>query len=461
MSKAISFSLWGNNPKYTIGMLKNVELSKIYFPNWKIVIYCDCLVPLGIILELSTYEHVSVIEMPKIGDWTSLFWRYKAIEDNDIVICRDADSRLNERDSFCVNEWINSNKNLHSIYDHPYHKFVVMPGLFGMKKEGKFSKNINKLIQQYSSQNAYGTDYQFFAKYYDQYKNDLFIHDGCGVILENPNMPNRKRLEYCGRIFDENENTIEEHDNVLRQYEDKNKNVLYVHTHLGLGDSLDLNGMIRLFAKQYDKVCVFAKNKYFKIVKYMYRDSDKIEVIPIPCDDEYMEVGRFLRNNNIKKFLSVGHQNYPWGKEKELGLGCAEIFYKQVGIPFEKRFTEFYVERDKKEEERVYNKLNPNNEEYVFVHDDPSRGYEIDEKKVLQLYGKKVKIIRNDITENIFHFMKILEEAKQIHMMESSFKSIVEILPIRDHIYFHDFRQGASSFLGKTRQNFIKVEYGN
>ncbi len=34
MNKVISFSLWGDNPKYTIGAIKNAELSKTIYPDW-------------------------------------------------------------------------------------------------------------------------------------------------------------------------------------------------------------------------------------------------------------------------------------------------------------------------------------------------------------------------------------------------------------------------------------------
>ena len=34
MKKVISFSLWGDNPKYTIGAIKNAELIDTIYPGW-------------------------------------------------------------------------------------------------------------------------------------------------------------------------------------------------------------------------------------------------------------------------------------------------------------------------------------------------------------------------------------------------------------------------------------------
>ena len=89
---------------------------------------------------------------------------------------------------------------------------------------------------------------------------------------------------------------------------------------------------------------------------------------------------------------------------------------------------------DVKEEERVFNKLNPENEDFIFVHDESSSG------KVDLKIDTNLKIIKNDITENIFHFAKVLKEAKEIHLMESSFKSMAEHFPTDGELYFHDNR---------------------
>ena len=109
------------------------------------------------------------------------------------------------------------------------------------------------------------------------------------------------------------------------------------------------------------------------------------------------------------------------------------------------------MQRDMDEEERVYNKLNPSNEEYIFVHDDETRGFKID-------IDNDLKIIRNDITENIFHFPMILEKAKEIHVMESSFKSMVEHFDVDGDLYFHDFRQHP---LGRHVKKWKVVEYAS
>jgi hypothetical protein len=37
----LSFSLWGDNPLYNIGAIKNSELINTIYPEWKMVLYYD------------------------------------------------------------------------------------------------------------------------------------------------------------------------------------------------------------------------------------------------------------------------------------------------------------------------------------------------------------------------------------------------------------------------------------
>ena len=52
MKKLICFSLWGDNPKYTVGAIRNAELIKTVYPGWKARFYCGTSVPQNIISEL-------------------------------------------------------------------------------------------------------------------------------------------------------------------------------------------------------------------------------------------------------------------------------------------------------------------------------------------------------------------------------------------------------------------------
>ena len=160
----------------------------------------------------------------------------------------------------------------------------------------------------------------------------------------------------------------------------------YILHHLGMGDHLHCNGMVRHIREtllpEWD-ICLFSWQRNFKNVEYMYRDDSSIEVVPLVDDvnemwqveDHVLEENQFVQEHQM---LLIGYSNFPKIKTENPEYTCDQCFYKQIDIPYEHRFGKFYFEREPKEEERVFNKLVPEGKEYVFVHDNPSKGYTID-----------------------------------------------------------------------------------
>jgi hypothetical protein len=232
---------------------------------------------------------------------------------------------------------------------------------------------------------------------------------------------------------------------------------LCIHHHLGLGDHFDCNGMVRYMLKNFDlsKVYVFSKSNYFNMIEYMYRDEDRIEVVKIDKNrNEDEQVKLFLEGRKDPiSFLRIGFENYPSGREGVDNKNCWEYFYDQVKIPHNVRTDYFYVKRDEKEELKLLQELNPKGKPYIFVHDDPERGYNVDKNKLPENFH----IIRNDNTKNIFYFTKVLEDAKEIHCMESSFKSLIDFYSQTADLYYHDFR--GQPLGNRTNREWTVVNY--
>jgi len=229
---------------------------------------------------------------------------------------------------------------------------------------------------------------------------------------------------------------------------------LYIHHHLGLGDMIHCNGMVRELLKEggVDKVYVFCKMCHSKSVDWMYRDEDRIEIVQIDeGGNERQQVDDILSKKLIgtdNKFLRVGHEFYKEHGNEIGPMPCDMLFYEQIGLPYSVRFDDCYWERDMEEEERVYKKLAPEDGNYIFVHDDPTRpetpgGFVISDEEV----ETKLTIVRNDMSEPIFYLGKLLENAKEVHCMESSIRCMVEhfkpnLIKNKVKLYMHKFRGG-------------------
>jgi hypothetical protein len=207
MKKVISFSLWGDNPIYTIGAIRNAELSKEIYPDWVCRYYIGKSTPKDIIEKLNSFDNTEVIEMESDGDWTGMFWRFYAAgdEDVDVVIVRDCDSRVNIREKEAVDEWLNSDKGFHIMRDHPYHTTEILGGMWGSKK-GVVS-NIKNLINTYVKGNFWQVDQNFLKEQiYPQIKNNCLVHDE--FFEKKPFPSKRPKNLFVGQAFKENDDFL-------------------------------------------------------------------------------------------------------------------------------------------------------------------------------------------------------------------------------------------------------------
>lgn len=198
MKKIISFSLWGNNPKYTIGAIKNADLAETVYPGWICRFYIGQSVPPDIIETLKSKNNTEIILMNEQGDWNSMFWRFYAAADEDveIMLSRDCDSRLSNREKLCVDEFIKSDKKFHRMIDHPFHG-GVMGGMWGAKN-GLLS-DIILLINEYVKNNAWQVDQSFLNTIIHPKISDTeLVHDS--INLKNF-LSIRENYHFVGEIF--------------------------------------------------------------------------------------------------------------------------------------------------------------------------------------------------------------------------------------------------------------------
>jgi hypothetical protein len=139
-------SLYGKDPRYSWGVIRNAQLLPIVFPDWTIRIYVpktdaqgssSLAVPPRIISCLKRLGvQIVFVDPSKTGAIPPRWWRYLAADDLSVnfFIVRDADSRLSERDAIAVNDWIKTTSPVHCIRDQPSHATqAVVDGLWGGK----------------------------------------------------------------------------------------------------------------------------------------------------------------------------------------------------------------------------------------------------------------------------------------------------------------------------------------
>jgi hypothetical protein len=215
----VSFSLWGENPIYNVGIIRNAELMEKFYPNWKMVVFFDNSVPSETIKELQNRNVETRLFVDK--SIYGMFWRFYAVDlpDCEYVIFRDADSRFSLRESLAVDEWIKSGKSLHVMRDHPYHRIPagnnqlgILGGMWGIKAK---TLPITEMIYKFSKskEHNYGNDQNFLRTVYSVLESDRFTHDD--FFEKKPFPIQRESGRFIGERIDINENPLTEDYKIL------------------------------------------------------------------------------------------------------------------------------------------------------------------------------------------------------------------------------------------------------
>ena len=100
---------------------------------------------------------------------------------------------------------------------------------------------------------------------------------------------------------------------------------MIVYHHLGLGDHIICNGLVRTLAKE-QPVEVLCKNHNLASVRFMFRDDSRIGVVGAADDTEALAIFKSSGSNKLK----IGHENLP--RFMSGGKQFDEALYLECGV---------------------------------------------------------------------------------------------------------------------------------
>jgi len=220
--KVISFSLWGNDPKYVQGAIENVRLAKKFYPDWEVWFYTPIDEPecRHELLRLG-YDNVHIIGVEEKGDWRGMFWRFQPILDPEVeaMISRDCDSRLTPREAAAVQEWMDSDYEFHIMRDHPYHGTQILGGMWGIKQE--CLPEFGELMSAWNAEDRWQTDQDFLKhEIYPRVVHKSMVHDEFFALEQHRKQFPTPRFgcKFVGQIFEADGSTPQEHIQPLADY---------------------------------------------------------------------------------------------------------------------------------------------------------------------------------------------------------------------------------------------------
>lgn len=194
---------------------------------------------------------------------------------------------------------------------------------------------------------------------------------------------------------------------------------IFVKHHLGMGDNIVHNGMIRKITQDNpnSQIFVAAKHHNFKNVEYMFRDNPRITVLSV-ADDGGMN--HTIRTGGFDKIISSHFdQGNPYHYEKYFD----DAFYMLVGMEPKIKTEYFYLERDVELENKVFDELITSKgiTDYLFVHEKPEANVILSRDRM----EKGLPIITADPKYGMFELLKVIENAKSVNIISSSFLSLM------------------------------------
>ena len=209
MKKVISFCWYNDIPRYNVGLLENIRLRDIIYPDWLIRVYFFN-VNAGLLSDLKNTKNLELVEIKNNkGETYGRFCRFfpSADKNVDVFISRDLDSRLNYREAVAVNQWLEGSERLHAMRDHPHHVTKpIMGGMWGLK--GNF--DIVSLTDDFKDFDRRSCDQDFLkSNIWPIFKNDCISHDAypTGHWGESSSFPEHKPLllegSYVGEQYNE------------------------------------------------------------------------------------------------------------------------------------------------------------------------------------------------------------------------------------------------------------------
>jgi len=205
--------------------------------------------------------------------------------------------------------------------------------------------------------------------------------------------------------------------------------------HMGLGDHIICNALVRHLAKE-DTVIVPVKKRNETSVKFMFSDNDNIIVMPFAKDKK---ADKFCRSNAKKGIEVIWNGHIGTAKEawEKSNSNFDRKFYEQANLDFNLRWDEFKIPENNFDWEKLFylrfSDIEPT--DYIFLHNTSSTEVRPINEKYLQhdfIFVPDIKF-----TDNIFDYVGLLENAKEVHCINSSFICLADSLNLKGELHYH------------------------
>jgi len=218
----------------------------------------------------------------------------------------------------------------------------------------------------------------------------------------------------------------------------------------GFGDWIIVNPIVRILSKKYDEVGLVYTSYSIKFLKYMFLDLPNVK-FEVECYSGLPNINHIKSqyessNCVVINLITPGKYNdenvYELNLD-ELNKPFNRCIYERSGFDWDKNCNEYYIPIDENESKLHHQSLNLPLK-YIFLHE--SSHPLIDRNYILD---KTIPIFIPHQIENVFLYKYTIENAEEIHVVDSGFYNFADKLDLKTDKYF----------MHKTRTRLFKSTY--
>ena len=227
--------------------------------------------------------------------------------------------------------------------------------------------------------------------------------------------------------------------------------------HQGWTDIILCIGIVFHNLKYYGNLVLLIRDDSKELIDFIFRQTKKLFI-------DYQNKNNLDNRDYLSSLLKQKYENFdylPYGScfnngfsNKFIPCGSADYFYTAGNIDKDESYKSFLIQRDEELENKKYAKfIEETGKDYIIINEDSPRGINIDKKYL----NENTRIYNINGSSNIvFDIIKIIENAKEIHLTSTFWSLIIYNLQKKYNlfsnipIYFHSYaRKGYYDFLYK------------
>jgi hypothetical protein len=212
--------------------------------------------------------------------------------------------------------------------------------------------------------------------------------------------------------------------------------------HQGWTDIVNCLPLINVYAKRCKRLYVLLREDSAPMIKQYIQPINN--VVPVFKKKESIEDKRFWSSQIdflkpiITDYYLIGesdkdrHDDDPYKglyANRTVTRPFERMFYEYYGVPYSHRIDSFHLKRDFSLEEETYKRI-VKKESYICVHTNSELG-----SINIPHYENTDIIELNDISYIFFDMIRVLENAKEIHLIDSIWATLCYILDCRYQIF--------------------------